>query len=108
MNNYALKKTKAVEENIYALIKTKKKFNIQSILLYDDYDSLFQLFLEFNPQKVWYLLIKAILLGKALLSEKESENLTLKHKKLFQFNLANAYLLVGNYEDAKAKYAECL
>ena len=28
--------------------------------------------------------------------------------KLFQFNLANAYLLAGNYEDAKKKYYEML
>ncbi len=48
-NNYALKRPKAVEENIYSLIKAKKKFNIQSVLLYDDYNSLFQAFLQFNP-----------------------------------------------------------
>ena len=52
MNNYALKRPKAVEENIYSLIKIKKRYNVQNILLYDDYDSLFQLFLQFNPQKV--------------------------------------------------------
>lgn len=34
--------------------------------------------------------------------------MSLKHKKLFQFNLANAYFLVGNYIDAKSKYFECL
>jgi tetratricopeptide (TPR) repeat protein len=34
--------------------------------------------------------------------------LTLKHRKLFLFNLANAYFLVGNYEDAKRRYSECL
>lgn len=49
MNNYTLRRPKAVEENIYALIKIKKKYHIQNILLYDDYDSLFQLFLQFNP-----------------------------------------------------------
>lgn len=31
--------------------------------------------------------------------------MTLKHKKQFQFNLANAYFLIGNYKDAKVKYA---
>ena len=34
--------------------------------------------------------------------------MSLKHKKVFQFNLANAYFLVGNYADAKIKYSECL
>jgi hypothetical protein len=34
--------------------------------------------------------------------------MSLKHKKLFQFNLANSYFLVGNYADAKSKYFECL
>ena len=32
----------------------------------------------------------------------------IKHKKQFLFNLGNAYFLVGNYSDAKAKYSECL
>ncbi len=54
-NNYALKRPKSVEENLYSLIKTKKKFNVQSVLLYDDYNSLFQLFLQFNPEKVFAL-----------------------------------------------------
>lgn len=108
MNNFALGKAKQVEENIYALIKLKKQFKIQSLLLYDDYDSLFQLFLKHNPQKVFFKAIQAILLGRALLSEREADNLTLKHRKLFLFNLANAYFLVGNYPDAKLRYAECL
>lgn len=51
-NNFALGKAKEVEDNIYALIKLKKKFKVQNLLLYDDYDSLFQLFLKHNPQKV--------------------------------------------------------
>lgn len=34
--------------------------------------------------------------------------MSLKHKKQFLFNLGNAYFLVGNYADAKAKYSECL
>ena len=34
--------------------------------------------------------------------------MSLRHKKQFLFNLANAYFLVGNYRDAKAKYSECL
>lgn len=30
------------------------------------------------------------------------------HLKLFNFNLANAYLLSGNYSDAKKRYEKCL
>jgi len=56
MNNFALKKSKAVEENLYSLIKLKKKSNLQSTLLYDDFNNLFQLHLAFNPQKVFQLL----------------------------------------------------
>lgn len=48
------------------------------------------------------------MLGKALLTEREVEAMSLKHKKVFVFNLANAYFLVGNYADAKAKYSDCL
>lgn len=58
VNNYTLKRPKNVEENIYALIKLKKKSNIQSALLYDDYNSLFQVFLKFNPQKVDFTLFR--------------------------------------------------
>lgn len=32
----------------------------------------------------------------------------LSHIKLFNFNLANAYLLAGNYTDAKNRYQKCL
>lgn len=48
------------------------------------------------------------MLGKALLTDKETENMSLKHKKQFLFQLGNAYFLVGNYPDAKSKYSECL
>jgi len=52
MNNYSLKKAKALEQNIYNLIKLKKQSKMQSLLIYEDYNSLFQVFLKFNPQKV--------------------------------------------------------
>lgn len=32
----------------------------------------------------------------------------ISHIKLFNFNLANAYLLSGNYMDAKNRYSKCL
>ena len=34
--------------------------------------------------------------------------LPVNYRKQFQFSLGNAYLLLGNYADAKLKYAECL
>jgi tetratricopeptide (TPR) repeat protein len=34
--------------------------------------------------------------------------MSLRHKKQFLFNLGNAYFLVGNYSDAKARYSECI
>ena len=48
-NNIALGRTKAAEENIYDLIKMKKKYKFQSLLVYDSYHSLFQFFLRFSP-----------------------------------------------------------
>jgi tetratricopeptide (TPR) repeat protein len=30
------------------------------------------------------------------------------HSKLFQFNLATAYLLAGNYNDSKSRFWRCL
>lgn len=51
-NNVALGRTKAAEENLYSLIKMKKKHKYQSILVYDDYATLFQLFLTHSPEKV--------------------------------------------------------
>lgn len=58
MNNFTLGKAKEVEDGIYGLIKLKKAHRVQSVLLYDDYDSLFQLFLKHNPEKVKYIIYK--------------------------------------------------
>jgi len=44
-------------------------------------------------------------LGRALLTDKEVDNMSVGHKKQFLFNLGNAYFLVGNYSDAKARYS---
>lgn len=63
MNNFVLGKAKEVEDGIYAMIKMKKQFHVQSMLLYDDYDSLFQLFLTHNPQKVFLHLCRQLYLG---------------------------------------------
>ncbi len=51
-NNLTMGKIKAAEDNIYNIIKMKKKYKTQSILVYDDYNTLFQLFLKYNPEKV--------------------------------------------------------
>lgn len=34
--------------------------------------------------------------------------MSMKHRKQFLFLLGNAYFLLGNYADAKAKYSECI
>lgn len=51
-----------------------------------------------------YDLRKAGLLAKALLTEQQKKDMPAYYIKLFKFNLANTYLLSGNYEDAKHKY----
>lgn len=43
---------------MYGLIKLKKKNNYQTLLVYDDYNSLFQLFLKYNPQKVMSITLR--------------------------------------------------
>jgi len=60
VNNYALRKYKAVEENIYGLIKMKKKINLNPVLIYDDYRMLFLMFLEFDPTKVHYVIYRLL------------------------------------------------
>lgn len=62
---------KALEENIYGLIKMKKKYHVQSILLYDDYNSLFQAFLRYNPQKVRFSLFRPFYLEKLYCQRKK-------------------------------------
>lgn len=54
-----------------------------------------------------YDLEKAIKLCKALLV-KEKDDMPILHIKLFNFNLGTAYLLAGNYVDAKNKFSKGL
>lgn len=54
-----------------------------------------------------YDLQKAIKLCKALLQH-EKEDMPIIHAKKFAFNLANAYLLSGNYIDSKKRYSQLL
>jgi hypothetical protein len=53
-------------------------------------------------------LAKAIILGKALLSESEKKKIPLAYQKLFIFNLGTSYLLKGNFIDAKSRLREAL
>ena len=48
-NDINLGRLKAAEGKIYGLIKMKKKYNVQSLLVYDSYNSLFQFFLKYQP-----------------------------------------------------------
>lgn len=65
-------------------------------VLYGAYYSLFSLYLYTNIKE-------AILLGKALLSENERQMIPVDLEREFQLNLGTAYLLKGNYEDAKTR-----
>lgn len=49
-------------------------------------------------------MMKAVKLGKALLSESQINNLPINNEKHIRLLLGNAYLLVDNYADAKKKY----
>ena len=89
------------EKTLYNIIKHKKEKNISSALVYEDYDNLFK-------HLLFYDVNKATKLAKALLSEKERIDMPNISVKQFEFNLANAYLLSGNYQDAKSKYSQML
>lgn len=54
-----------------------------------------------------YDLEKAVKLAKALVQQKSLKT-PLATIKLFNFNLGNAYLLAGNYFDAKKRLRICL
>lgn len=43
-----------------------------------------------------------------MLTDKEQEMMSMAQKKWFLYLLGNAYFLVGNYGDAKARYSECM
>ena len=70
------------------------------MLVYEDYDNLFK-------HLITYDLEKSIKLAKALVQQKSLKT-PLSYVKLFNFNLGNAYLLAGNYTDAKKRLRTCL
>jgi hypothetical protein len=59
-----------VEENLYTMIKMKKKAKIQELLIYDDYNSLMQLFLRYDAKKVISLLNRPFYWGRPCLIRK--------------------------------------
>lgn len=69
-------------------------------LIYDDYDILFRHLLTYDLQK-------SIKLAKALVQQK-LDDMPVSHSKLFNFNLGTAYLLAGNYPDAKYRLRNCI
>ena len=52
VNNIKLGKIKDAEDSLYYLIKMKKKYQVQNMFVYDSYNSLFQVFLKYQPNKV--------------------------------------------------------
>lgn len=91
---------KEAEERLYDVIKHKRECKVNPALLYDDYDVLFRHLLSYD-------LDKSVKLCKALLL-KEKEDMPNSHIKLFNFNIGTAYLLAGNYTDAKNRLSKCI
>ena len=65
------------------------------------YHNLFCFYLKAN-------LKSAIMMGKAQMSEEEKDNIPIVYQKQFLYNLGTAYLLNGNYADAKKVLRSCL
>ena len=61
-NNIKLNHLQDAEKNLYNIIKHKKAHHKNSVMVYDDYQTLFHFFMKYDLQK-------AILLGRALLSK---------------------------------------
>ncbi|KAM3130809.1 hypothetical protein pb186bvf_017104 [Paramecium bursaria] len=96
-----LKLYQDAEKSFYKIIDQLRADNREDVSLYATYNDLFLHLLRTN-------LNKAILLGKALLSPSEKQQIPLLHQKLFMFNIGTAYLLKQNYADAKYWLQECL
>ncbi|EGR30945.1 hypothetical protein IMG5_120510, partial [Ichthyophthirius multifiliis] len=88
-----IKKQQQVDNQDYVLVLKN--------LVYKEYNNLFVYCLKYN-------LNKAILLGKALLSENERKKIPPQYQNLFTFNLGTAYLLKGNFVDSKQRLRECI
>jgi len=100
-NQLMLRRYTDADEYLEELVDTVQNHSANDALIYAQYNNLFLHRLRVNVNK-------AILMGKALLSESEKANLPLIYQKQFLFNLGTAYLLKGNYVDAKNRLRECL
>lgn len=100
-NQLMLRRYADADEYLEEIVDTVQKHTTNDAIIYAQYNNLFLHRLRVNVNK-------AILMGKALLSETEKHNLPLIYQKQFLFNLGTAYLLKGNYVDAKTRLRECL
>ncbi|EAR94619.2 tetratricopeptide repeat protein (macronuclear) [Tetrahymena thermophila SB210] len=100
-NQIQLRRYQEAENTIEEIIEILQKKSTTDSLIYKEYNNLFLHCLKYN-------LNKAIILGKALLSEKEKKNIPAAYQKIFTFNLGTAYLLRGNFIDAKQRLRECI
>lgn len=101
INSNMLRKYQQTENYLEKLIEVSREKKSNEIILYNEYNNLILHCMRTN-------LNKAILMSKALLSEKEKQNLPVSFQKIFLFNLGTSYLLKGNYVDSKTRLRECL
>ncbi|KRW98750.1 Cyclic nucleotide-binding protein [Pseudocohnilembus persalinus] len=101
LNQNMLRLYQDSEHTLEQIIEITQKASTSDALLYREYHNLFLHLLRTN-------LNKSIILGKALLSQNEIKNIPVIYQKYFQFNLGTAYLLKGNFVDAKRRLRECL
>lgn len=88
-------------ELLKGIVDVALKKNAPPQVLYSHYNNLFLSYIRTNINT-------SILFGKALLSDSERFQLPTKYEKLFQLHLGTAYLLKGNYADAKARLKTCI
>lgn len=96
MNSNLLRKYKQSENYLEKLVELyQEREGNTSVLLYNEYNNLIIHCFKTNIDKVIHLseiflkifFIKAILLSKALSSEKEKNNIPINFQKIFLFNL---------------------
>ncbi|CAD8082192.1 unnamed protein product [Paramecium primaurelia] len=100
-SNLQLRRYEDAEAQLEEIIRQFLRQKANYALVYSAYSDLLTHCLKYN-------LNKAILLGKALLSEMQRENVPLGYQKQFLYFLGTAYLLKENYTDAKSRLRECL
>lgn len=108
---YVLKKIAFLNQDMYQYADAETAFNscldtAQEItnnpqIIHTHYHNLFCFYMRAN-------LKSAILMGKALMSEEEKDDIPQVFQKQYLFNLGTAYLLNGNYSDSKKVLRSCL